>query len=220
MQNSGIKSIEIPPTRNIGEICNFIEENIPQELNDITFEFHISKEQFEDVLNELKSRGRKIGETYNLNQQPEYTVVKISSIITENHFRFVTSTVLKTMLFLGYSTDLLRPMIEYVKTGDTSNLIYFYIDEQESSMDTLDDPPLKLFYHTFEWNISENSVELVASLLAHKNANGIRMKISLKTGKDKSVFIPYGKICAKYGDTPNDGILEIFHGDHKIENSI
>ena len=198
------KSIEIPPTRNIREICNFIEENIPQKLNDIVFELQICKDQLEDVLNELRRRSRKIGETYNLDQQPEFTIVKISSIVTENHFRFVASTVLKAMIFLEYSIDILHPLIDYVRTGDTRELNYFYVDERESSMDTLDDPPLNLFYHTFAWNISKNSMQIVASLLAHKNANGIRIKLSLKTGNDKSILIPYGKIVAKYGDTPND----------------
>ena len=215
-----IESIEIPPTRNIGDICDFIEENIPSQLDVFTIDLRICKEQFDEVINELKTRERKISETFSLKPESEHTIIKISSIVTENHFRFVASTVLKGMIYLGYSINLLRSLIDYDRTGDLRNLVFYYVDEQESNMDTLDDPPLNLFYHTFEWNISETSIGIAASLLAHKKVKGLRMKLSLKIGEDKSIFIPYGKIIAKYGNTPNDGILEIFHGDNKIENKM
>ena len=213
-----IDSIEIPPTRDIKKICNFIEEKIPKKLDDVECELSICKEQMVDVLNELRERGRKLGEPYLTNHPNGLSALKISSIVTENHFRFVASTVLKGLIFLGYSTDLLRHLIEYVKTGDTNNIVYRYIDAQESGMDALDDPPLNHFYHAFEWRINENSILITASMLAHKNVNGIQMKLSLKTGNDNSIFIPYGKIIARYGNTSKDGILEIFHGDHKVEN--
>lgn len=212
-----IDSIEIPPTRDIKEICNFIEKKVPKKLDDVECELNICKEQMVDVLNELRERGRKLGEPYPKNQSDGFSILKISSLVTENHFRFVASTVLKGLIFLGYSTDLLRPLIEYVKTGALDNVIYRFVDAQESGMDALDDPSLKHFYHAFEWRITETAVLITASILAHKNVNGIRMKLSVKLGNDRSIIIPYGKIIAKYGNTPNDGILEIFHGDHKVD---
>ncbi|WP_446788124.1 hypothetical protein [Macellibacteroides fermentans] len=212
-----LNSIEIPPTRDIAEMCNFIEAMIPGMTDDLEYELDISEEQMDDVLKELRNRGKKLDEPYRKYHREEFSILKISSILTENHFRFVASTILKGMIYLGYGIDLLRPLIEYVKTGDINNLIYRYIDFQESGMDTRDNPPLKLFYHTFEWRITENSIAITASLLAHKNVNGIRMKLSTKAGNDNAIIIPYGKIIARYGDTQNDGLLEIFHGDHKIE---
>ncbi len=214
-----INRIEIPPTLDIREICNFIESRIPKKLDDLECELSICKEQMEDVKKELSRRGKKLENAYLTGQEPEFSILKISSILTENHFRFIANTVLKGMIFLGYNTNLLRPMIEYVKTGDNNNLIYKFIDQQESGSDMADGPPLNVFYHAFEWRVTENSIVITASILAHKNVNGIRMKLSLKAGNDDLIIIPYGKIIARYGDTPSDGILEIFHGDHKIENN-
>ncbi len=211
-----INSINIPITRNIQEICNFIEENIPDNLNDLECELAVCQEQMEEIIKEMTRRGKKLEEPYLKNQQTKLSKVQISSIITENHFRFVTSIVIKGMIYLGYSTGLLCHMIDYVKTGDINNLIYGYVDQQESGTDALDDPPLNFFYHLFEWQITENSIKIVASLLAHKNVNGIRIKLSLKTGNDNSIIIPFGRIVARCGETPNDGILEIFHGDNKV----
>lgn len=212
-----VSKIDIPPTRDIREICNFIEAKIPKRIDDFERELNICKEQMEDVKKELRRRGRKPGETYITKQEPVFEKIIISSIITKNHYRFIANTVLKGMIYLEYNKDLLCPMIEYVKTGDTNNLFYGYIDQQESGMDMADGPPLNLFYHAFEWRVTKNSIEITASILAHKNVNGIMIKLSLKAGNDNSIVIPYGKIIARYGDTPSDGIFEIFHGDHKIE---
>lgn len=212
-----IETIEIPPTRNIGEIIDFIENITSKYHSGTEFDLHICEEQFEDVMKGLRIRGRKLSDIRHLRPETESNILKISTIVTENHFRFVASTVLKAMIFLGYSTDLLHFLIEYVKKGDPKKLYSFYVDKQESGMDTLDNPPLNIFYHTFEWNISESSLKIVASLLAHRQVNGMRLKLYVKTGEDKSIFIPYGKVIAKYGNTPNDGILEVFHGDQKIE---
>jgi hypothetical protein len=107
-----------------------------------------------------------------------------------------------------------------VKTGERKNLLYRVIDDQESGWDALDDPPLNQFYHGFEWGITDKYIAITASILAHKNVNGIRMKLALKTGSDNSIIIPYGKIIARYGNTPKDGTLEIFHGDHKVEKDV
>ncbi len=212
-----IDRIEIPPTRNIGEICNFIESKIPKKLDDLECELSICKEQMEEVKKELSRRGTKLEDAYLTGQDPVFSKLMISFILTENHFRFIANTVLKGMILLGYKTDLLRHMIEYVKTGNSNNLIYKNVDQQESGADMEDGPPLNVFFHEFEWRVTENSIVIAASILAHKNVNGIRMKLSLKAGNDDSIIIPYGKIIAKYGDTPSDGTLEIFHGDHKIE---
>lgn len=212
-----IKIIEIPVTRNIAEICDFIQANTPKVSDDIECELNISNKNKESVLEELSRRGMKLGESYLKKQEPELTILNISSIITDNHFRFVASTVLKGMIFLGYSTDLLCNIIEYVKSGNNSNLIYRNIDKYESGVDTLDNPLLSIFYHTFEWNITGSSIAITASIFAHRKVNGLRMKLSLKAGHNNSIIIPYGKIIAKYGNTPRDGILEIFHGDHKYE---
>jgi hypothetical protein len=211
-----IDSINIPITRNIQEICNFIKDNIPENQNDLECELALCPEQMEEILKELSRRDIIFEEPYMKKSQREVQILRISSIITENHFRFVTSIVLKGMIYLGYSTCLLCHMIDYVKTGDTKNLIYGYVDHQESGTNALDDPSLKLFYHLFEWRITENSIKIIASLLAHKNVNGIRIKVSLKSGNDTSIIIPFGKIVARYGETPNDGILEIFHGNNKV----
>lgn len=211
------ETIEIPPTRKIEEIIGFIEKTISKYPKGTEFDLHICVEQFEDVMKELSIRRRKLSDIRHLKPEPEFNILKIETIVTDNHFRFVASTVLKAMIFLGYSVDLLHYLIEYVKKGDPSSLYSFYVDKQESGMDTLDDPPLNIFYHTFEWNITESSLKIAASLLAHKQVNGMRLKLSVKTGEDKSIFIPYGKVIAKYGETPNDGTLEVFHGDHKSE---
>ena len=211
-----IDTIDIPVTRSIREICNFIEAKIPERLDGLECELHIHKEQMNAVSKELTRRGKKLEDLGMRKREPEFQLVQISSLLTESHIRFVVSTVLKGMIFLGYNPDLLRPMIEYVKTGEPQNLLYRGIDDQESGMDTFDDPPLRLFYHSFQWKIMENSIAIAASLLAHKKVNGIRVKVSAKLGKDGSIIIPYGKIVAKYGDTPRDGIVEIFLGDQKI----
>jgi hypothetical protein len=213
------ETIEIPPAREIEEICDFIEKTISKYPEETDFDLNICDEQqFEDVMKELRIRGRKLSDIRHLKQEPEFKVLKISTVVTDNHFRFVASTVLKAMIFLGYSVDLLHYLIEYVKKGDPSSFYSScYVDQQESGMDTLDDPHLNVFYHTFEWNITESSLKIAASLLAHKQVNGMRLKLSVKTGEDKSIVIPYGKVIAKYGETLNDGTLEVFHGDHKSE---
>jgi hypothetical protein len=213
-----VERIEIPPTRDIREICNFIEAKTPERLDSFECELDICAGQMEDILRELTRRGtKKLEGPCRKYHRGEFSVLKVSSILTENHFRFVASTILKGMIYLGYSANLLRPLIEYVKTGDTNNLIYRDIDHQESGVDMFDDPPLKLFYHVFEWSLTENSLTISASILAHKKVNGIRLKLAAKVGNDNSIVIPYGKIVARYGDTPKDGILELFHGDRKIE---
>jgi len=212
-----IKTIEIPVTRNVTEICDFIQANTPNASDDIECELNISNKNKESILEELSRRKMILGESYLKNQGPELAILNISSIITDNHFRFVASTVLKGMIFLGYRKDLLCNMIDYVKSGNINNLIYRDIDKHESGTDTLENPPLNIFYHTFEWNITGNSIAITASIFAHRKVNGLRMKLSLKAGYDNSVIIPYGKIIAKYGNTPNDGVLEIFHGDQKYE---
>lgn len=158
-----LNSIEIPPTRDITEICNFIEAIIPKSLDGLECEIDLSEEQKDNILNELRNRGRILDEPYRKYHRAEFSILKFSSIITENHFRFVASTVVKGMIYLGYSVDLLSHLIEYVKNGDTTKLIYKYVDSQESGMDVLDDPPLKLFYHTFEWRLSENSIAITTS---------------------------------------------------------
>jgi hypothetical protein len=211
-----IDTIDIPPTRDIREICNFIEAKIPKSLDGLECELHIHKDQMRVVSEELTRRGRRLEKIGMRKREPEFQLLQISSILTENHIRFVVSIVVKGMIFLGYSANLLRPMIEYVKTGEPRNLLYRRIDRQESGMDTFDDPPLNLFYHSFQWEITGNSIAVTASLLAHKKVNGIRVKVSVKAGKDNSIVIPYGKIIARYGDTPSEGRIEIFHGDHKI----
>lgn len=212
-----IDTIDIPATRDIREICNFIEAKIPERLDGLECELHIHKEQMKAVSKELTRRGKKLEDIGMIKREPEFQLLQFSTILTDNHIRFVVSTVVKGMIFLGYSADLLRPMIEYVKTGNPQNLLYRGIDQRESGMDTFDDPPLSLFYHSFQWEITGNSIAIAASLLAHKNVNGIRVKVSAKAGNDNSIVIPYGKIIARYGDTPNEGRVEIFHGDHKIE---
>jgi hypothetical protein len=212
-----IRTIELPVTRNVTEICDFIQANTPNASNEIECELNISNKNKESILEELARRGMKLGKSYLKKQEPELTIINISSLITDNHFRFIASTVLKGMIFLGYSTDLLCNMIDYVKTGNNSNLIYRNIDQQESGADTLDNPPLNIFYHTFGWNVTKNSIAITASIFAHRKVNGLRVKLSLKAGDDNSIIIPYGKITARYGNTPKDGVLEIFHGDHKYE---
>lgn len=210
-------SINIPPTRDIREMCNFIEAKIPQKLADYECDLYISEQQMGEVSKELARRGRKLEDIPIEAKPPELKIIKISSLLTDNHIRFVASVVLKGMIYLSYPVGLLRPIIDFVKTGDPGNLIYRYIDKQESGCDMLDDPPLNVFYHSFEWNITENSITITSSLLAHKNVNGIRVRFALKAGKDSSILIPYGKIVAKYGNTPDDGILEIYRGDSQVE---
>lgn len=172
-----LNTIEIHPTRDIAKMCDFIEAMIPERLDDLECELDLSEEQKDEVLNELRNRGRILDEPYRKYLRTEFSILNFSSIITENHFRFVASTVIKGMIYLGYSVILLRPLIEYVKTGDTNNLIYRYVDSHESGMDILDDPPLKLFYHTFEWRLTESVIAITTSLLAHKTVNGLRLKL-------------------------------------------
>ncbi len=212
-----MNAINIPPTRDIRKMCDFIEANTPKNLEVFECELHISQEQMAEVSQELSRRGRRLDSIRPTKQEAEFSTLKISFLFTDNHFRFVASTILKGMIFLGYSTELLLPMVQYVKTGESDNLIYRGIDKRESGTDTLDDPPLNVFYHKFEWSVTDRSIEIAASILAHRNVNGIRAKLSVKAGRDSTIVVPYGKIIAKYGDTPNDGKLEVFLGDNKIE---
>ena len=211
-----IDNINIPNTHNIRDVCNFIEAKTPDKLNELECELRICDELFNDVINELERRGKKFSQPNRIENTEEFKILRISSLVTENHFRFVTSTVLKAMLYLNYNRDLLKPMIDYVKTGNTSNLKNHYIDENESRIDAYDNPPLNLFSFVFEWEITENAILIASSILAHKNVNGIRLKLSVKTGDDKSIIIPFGKVIAKYGETPLNGILELYHGKRKV----
>jgi hypothetical protein len=211
-----IETIKIPITREIQIICDYIVERLPKNLNDLECELNIAPDQLEEIIRELRNRGYHLDEPYYINRQPVFSTLRISSIITENHYRFVASIVLKGMIYLNYNVNLLCHLIDYVKSGNTNNLIYGFVDPKESGSDTLDDPPLEVFYHSFEWNITDKMINISASLLAHKKVNGIRIKLSFKTGKDNSIIIPFGKIVARYGKTPNEGILEIFHGESKI----
>jgi hypothetical protein len=211
-----IETIKIPVTRDVHIVCDYIVERLPENLNDLECELNIDHDQLEEIIGELRNRGYHLDDPYYINKQPVFSTLRISSIITENHYRFVASIVLKAMIYLNYNVNLLCHLIEYVRSGNTNNLIYGFVDQKESGTDTLDDPPLEVYYHSFEWNITDKSINISASLLAHKKVNGIRIKLSLKTGEDTSIIIPFGKVIAKYGKTSNDGILEIFHGENKV----
>lgn len=180
------------------------------------FELRICDEIISDVINELQRRGKKISELKKSENNKEYIKLRIRSLVTENHFRFVTSTVLKAMLYLGYNINLLNPMADYVKTGNTNNLIDHYIDANESGMDANDNLPLNMYSYLFEWAIDEKKILISTSILAHKKVNGLRLKLAVKAGNDNSIIIPFGKIVAKYGVTPLNGILELYHGNQKV----
>jgi hypothetical protein len=211
-----IHTINIPNTHDIRDICNFIEEKTPVKIDGLESELRICDELFNDVIYELKRRGKRFSQPTKSDNTEEYKILRIQSIMTENHFRFVTSTVLKAMLYLNYNIKLLEPMIDYVKTGNTINLLNHYIDEKESMIDAKDNPPLHFFSYLFEWGINEKAILISTSILAHKNVNGIRMKLAIKTGVDKSIIIPFGKVIARYGETPLDNKLELYHGNCRI----
>jgi hypothetical protein len=186
--------------------------NIP---SDTEFELNIHQ-NISIVFDELKRRGRRLESVILNKKDTEIQVVKISSLFTENHFRFIVYIVLKGMLYLGYSSGLLMNMINYVKNGDPLHLKHHFVDQYESGFDSFDDPSLKLFYYSFDWSITADSIDISASILAHKNVNGVRIKISCVAGNDSSIIIPFGKIIAKYGETPDDGVLELYKGSDKV----
>lgn len=214
-----IDEIDIPITHDIRDICNFIKAKVPKRIDGIESELRLNDENVHTnqiILRELKRRGLKFGDFTKFDEVKEHKTLKISSLITENHFRFVTSTVLKAMLYLRYNRNLLGPMIDYIKTGDTHNLITHYIDQHESSVYVKGNPPLECFSHLFEWDINEYAILITASILAYNYGNGIRFKLAVKTGDDKSIIIPFGKIIAKYGETPSNGFLELYHGNQRV----
>jgi len=205
-----------PITRDVTAICDFIDETFAKYSPEYMCELNFSKDLRDNVNKELLRRGRKFhGEPTSIHEE-EFLIIKLETILTDNHFRFVANILLKGMLYSGYTKQLLINVLHFVTTGARDNVIYSMIDAKESGFDMLDSPSLSEFYHTFTWNVSSSSIDFTASLFAHRSVNGIRMKISFEAGEDDSIIIPYGSIVAKYGATSNDGVIEIFKGDSKI----
>jgi hypothetical protein len=213
--NNVIKSIDIPTTRDIRDICNFIESVIKNKSEGLSVEIQ-AHSYYQPVFEELKNRGFRFETRILKHDEDEIQIFNISSILTDNHFRFISSIALKSMLYLNYSPSLLQNVIEYIKDGNISHAAHIDINQAESGFDTLDAPPLNNFRHIIEWRISEKHILIKASILAHKNVNGLRFYISFPTGQDNKIIIPYGKIIAIHGDTPRNGTLEIFKGDTQV----
>ncbi len=214
--NKVIKTIDIPITRDIRDICNFIESTINANKSEgLSFEIQ-SQKDFQPVFEELKNRGFLFEIRTLEHDNNNIDILKISSIFTENHFRFISSIALKSMIYLDYSPTLLQNIIEYVKNGNNSYVTCLDINQAESGFDTLNAPPLNIFRHIIEWKISEKHILIKASILAHKNINGLRVYISFPSRQDNRIIIPYGKTIAQYGDTPYNGTLELFKGDTQV----
>ncbi|MBK9576529.1 MAG: hypothetical protein IPO40_05605 [Fibrobacteres bacterium] len=211
-----VGAINLPITYDVRDICNFIEAKLSIKPHDTLFELNLSIEIHEIVSNELARRGINFKGKEKLDRVAEIEIVKVDFVVTINHFKSICYTVLKAMLILNYQVSLVQPMIEFIKNSNADYIIRSDLDLINSGTNASDDPPLSAFYHHFEWNISQDSIMMIGRVFAHRNANGLKFNLTVKSGESSAIIIPYGKVIATYGGLPHDGRIQIYRGNSKV----
>ncbi len=210
-----IDSIKIPIFDDIRETCNFIQQKTNQKIDGVEYELRTGGETHDAIVKELSRRGILKSNPKFLGIKPKREAFWVRSTFSNNHFRFIASIVLKTMIFVGYEKSLLSYLIDYVDKNDMGNIKYRNIDLNKTGFDALDEPPADIFYHTFNWNLTEDVIKMEASILAHRNVNGFKLHLAVNAGTNKNIIIPYGNVHAKYTES-GKGELTICLGERKI----
>ncbi|QQS06534.1 MAG: hypothetical protein IPK50_06460 [Fibrobacterota bacterium] len=215
-QGEEIGTINLPISYDIRDICNFIESKGSIKPHDALYELHLSIEVYESVTNELARRGVGYSPRAKVDRVAEIENVDVDFVVTENHFKTICYTVLKALLFLKYQKSLLQPMIDFIKNSNLESIIHGEFDLINSGTNASDNPPLNIFYHHFEWNIGCDSIWVTGKVFAHRNVNGLKFNLQLKTGATTEIIIPHGQIIANYRDGPHNGTIQIYRGDSKV----
>jgi hypothetical protein len=212
--NIQIDEIFIPFFEDVRSTCNFIQQKCANGTDGIVFEFRFKKPYDNLVLEELFRRGIVTRAPYKLeNTSENLKPIRIRSTITDTHFQFIASIVLKTMIFLKYPMELLQPLLRFVDKLDLSVVYSRNFKEHESGFDAEDAPDKSKFWHEIEWFINRNSIKIDACLMRHRKVNGMKLELVVQTGDTTDIILPHGQIIAKYLKGPKGEIIVTQSGD-------
>lgn len=205
-----IDKIYIPATRNIRDICNFIDSKI-QKSDYLLFSIEIH-ENAPVILRELERRGHKFNKLSELVRTDEIIPVTVSAKITDIHLKLILNIAIKAMTHLGYERSLISPMIEYVHSGKTPHIFKIKYIRDATKDESISNPSLDEYSHEITWEIRENTILIRASLMKHFEINGLDLEIRISSGQSTKLIVPFGGLTAKYSKDSDYGNLNIFLG--------
>jgi hypothetical protein len=208
--------ISIPPEHDISTICTFIAETYSANKSEYQIELRLNNFQAESIFKELEIRGIKLGQVARLPREERYEIFHVSSEISEDHLRFMSSIALKAMLYCGYSSALLHHLLNYTDKDIKYHDSIATVNAIESNIDFRKEPELNQLYHYFEWEFTQNRILIRASFLAQGNNPGLRFFFNFPQGTSDEIIIPFGSILLKYGKTNKDGHVYLKKGNKEI----
>lgn len=210
-----VEKIYIPPTRNASDVCEFVHAKLFPVRGD-NYRVFLSESYADAVINQLNTMGITAVSRGTEHQEEIDYNVSVTSLITENHIRFVCNIVVKAMVYMGYSIELLDPMIQYVHTGRHPDVFAIREKFRGSRFADMHHERLADFFHSFSWRISKDQIHIAAAIMATESAPGFCLEIIMSTGDDRSIVIPFGKVIAKYDATGMNGEFILEKGSTKF----